>query len=278
MRRGDLLGAWAIGDRILANNTQNGPRWDVPRHVQWIWDGRPLTGRVLVRCYHGLGDTIQFARFLPQLDDAIVWAQPALLPLLGKLPKKFAMLALHDGTPEVDYDVDIEMMELAHALRVTPETLAANVPYFDVSPAPRMSDKFSVGIVAAAGDWDTTRSIPVALLDSLREINNVQLFNLQLESPVSGLIDVSTPDVLTLASRVRALDLVVSVDTMVAHLSGALGVPTWTLLSARADWRWMEQRDDSPWYPSMRLFRQRSPGAWGAVVDRVRAALSERAQ
>jgi hypothetical protein len=277
MRRGDFLGAWSIGDRILATNVQNGPRWDVPRHVQWVWDGRPLTGRVLVRCYHGLGDTIQFARFLPQLDDAIVWAQPALLPLLRKLTKKPALLPLHDGVPEVDYDVDIEIMELAHALRITSETLAVNVPYFDVSPAPRISDRFSVGIVASAGDWDTTRSIPIALLDPLREVNNVQLFNLQLEHPVSGLDDISTPDVLALAARVRALDLVVSVDTMVAHLAGALAVPTWTLLSAQADWRWMEQREDSPWYPSMRLFRQPSSGAWGVVVDRVRTALSERA-
>src|SRR5438132_656381 len=104
--------------------------WHLPRHEQWVWDGRPLADRtVLVRCYHGLGDTIQFARFLPLLasiaGETIVWAQPALLGLLARLPSVGRLLPLHDGHPNVDYEVDIEIMELAHALRVDTQSLPA---------------------------------------------------------------------------------------------------------------------------------------------------------
>ncbi|HEV3484249.1 MAG TPA: hypothetical protein VG106_02505, partial [Vicinamibacterales bacterium] len=86
--------------------------------------------------------------------------------------------------------------------------------------------------------------------------------------------DVDTP--LKTARVMRALDLVVTVDTMTAHLAGALGVPVWALLPANADWRWMERRDDSPWYPTMRLFRQQRAGEWEPVIERVTSALQER--
>src|SRR5919204_527528 len=107
-----------------------------PRHEQWVWDGRPLADRtVLVRCYHGLGDTLQFARFLPLLAnvarETLVWAQPPLLPLLATLPGVGRLLPLHDGAPGVDYDVDVEIMELAHALRTSADSLPACVPYFE---------------------------------------------------------------------------------------------------------------------------------------------------
>src|ERR1700710_2453839 len=112
MRRGDFEAAWQISDAVLLERRANGPCWHLERHEQWVWDGRPLAGqRVLVRCYHGLGDTLQFARFLPALTRVCraltVWVQPALLPLLQRMPAPFAVLPLHDGTPEVVYDVDI---------------------------------------------------------------------------------------------------------------------------------------------------------------------------
>jgi len=281
MRRGDFGAAWRISDQLLRLRVPGEQPWYLPRHQQWVWDGPPLAGqRVLVRCYHGLGDTIQFARFLPLLDsiarETVVWAQPALIGLLATLPGHRRYLPLHDGTPGVEHDVDIEIMELAHALRVQPESLAQSVPYFITGPAgPRVSERFSVGLVAAAGDWDARRSIPAELLRPLTHSPRLATFNFQLEQPLGGMPDLSTPDLLLLARRLRALDLVITPDTMLAHLAGALAVPTWVLLPAEADWRWMApDRTDSPWYPTLRLFRQEKPGAWPAVVEQVVAALS----
>src|SRR5215210_637293 len=134
MRRGDFEAAWAIGDHVLASVAERD--WSLPRHQQRIWDGRPLAGkRVLVRCYHGLGDTIQHARFLPLLStlarEVTVWAQPTLLPLMARVPGwQGRLLPLHDGTPVVDYDVDVGSMEMPYALRTTLATLPAQVPYF----------------------------------------------------------------------------------------------------------------------------------------------------
>jgi hypothetical protein len=278
MRRGDFTSAWQIADRVLAERVTAGPCWHLPRHEQWVWDGRPLADQtVLVRCYHGLGDTLQFARFLPRLQtlarDVIVWAQPGLVPLLQTLAcrRPLRVLPLHDGAPEVDYDVDLEIMELGHALRVVPETLSADVPYFHVQPEARLSDRLSVGVVARGGDWDQRRDVPGDLLASLVDrTRDTAWFSLQLGPPVPGMRDARLQSVLQLAARVRALDLVITVDTMMAHLAGALGVPTWTLLPREADWRWMdESRSDSPWYPTMRLFRQPRAGDWMSVIDAV---------
>jgi hypothetical protein len=279
MRRGDFAAAWAISDSVLAERVAGGPCWDRPRHEQWVWDGRPLAGqRVLVRCYHGLGDTIQFARFLPLLAglcrEVTVWAQPALMPLQQRMRSPVRLLALHDGAPDVAYDVDIEIMEIAHALRMTLETLPREVPYLCVDPAPLAASATNVGVVAAAGGWDARRSVPPQLMATLAQVPGIRTYSLQLGSAVPGAEDISTPDFLDLAARMRGLDLVVTADTMAAHLAGALAVPTWTLLMADADWRWMSDRNDSPWYPTMRLFRQPRPGAWDAVVARVREALA----
>jgi hypothetical protein len=280
MRRGDFAAAWQVSDRILAARLPDERCWHLPRHEQWVWDGRPLAdSTVLVRCYHGLGDTIQFARFVPMLASitraTIVWAQPSLLGLLARLPGAVRLLPLHEGSPDVEYDVDIEIMELAHALRVETEALPACVPYFDVPRGQRLSDRFSVGVLAQAGDWDARRSVPADMLAALADNPTLALFNLQLEPALPGMADLSTPDVLLLAERVRSLDLVITPDTMLAHLAGALGVATWTLLPADADWRWMgPERTDSPWYPSMRLFRQPRPGDWRAVVAEVERHLA----
>jgi hypothetical protein len=280
MRSGDFAAAWQLSDHLLSLRAPGEQPWHVPRHEQWVWDGRPLAGqRVLVRCYHGLGDTIQFARFLPLLDgiarETVVWAQSSLIPLLETLPGRRCYLPLHEGTPSVGYDVDIESMELAHALRVEPESLAENVPYFNNVPrAPRAADRFSIGLAAAAGGWDRRRSIPPRFFQKLTEIPSLAVFNLQLEEPLRGLIDLSTPDILLLAQRLRALDLVITPDTMLAHLAGALGVRAWVLLPTDADWRWMHpDRTDTPWYPTLRLFRQKQPGAWRPVIDQVLAEI-----
>jgi hypothetical protein len=284
MRRGDFARAWEISDAVLRAR-RGTPCAHLPRHQQWIWDGTPPDGRrVLVRCYHGLGDTIQFIRFLPRLhavaSHVAVWTQPALIPLVRSMPGAHEVLALHDGTPDTAYDVDVEVMELPHLFRTTVDSLPAEVPYMHVEPAPPARDgRLAVGLVWQPGTWNAhRRSIPPALLSRL-DLPGVRLHLLQrgpaLGGCPPGLGCVSgSDDLLTAARVVAALHLVISIDSMPAHLAGALGRPVWTLLNHDADWRWMRDRDDSPWYPTMRLFRQPAPGDWPSVVDRVAAELA----
>jgi len=289
MRRGDFSGAWAISDDILRSRT--GTCFHLPRHQQWIWDGSPLDGRrVLVRCYHGLGDTIQFARYAPSVraiaSHVTFWAQPALLPLLHTVRGIDALLPLHDGTPETDYDVDVEIMELPHMFRTTVETIPAQVPYLHAPPVTASRrGSLLVGIFWRVGDWDDRRAIPYALLPRLASIPDVELCMVARDAPIadrgSGDVRRALPvtvlpfpdDVYGTARIMSDLDLVITADSMPAHLAGALGVPTWTLLHTDPDWRWMCDRDDSPWYPTMRLFRQERPGDWTGVIDRVAAEL-----
>jgi len=283
MRRGDFAAAWRASDAILRAHA-GVPCWHRPRHEQWVWDGTPLQGeRVLVRCYHGLGDTLQFIRYLPMLKqvaaETVVWAQPALIPLLRSVDGIDRLEPLHDGPYHGEYDVDVEVMELAHVFRSTLETLPSRVPYVHADPAeiPR-DDRLAVGLVWRAGDWDERRSIPIHLLSPLAQIPGVDLHVLQrgaalAECPACFGTRSGADDVLQAARVMRALDLVITVDSMPAHLAGALGVPVWTLLIDDADWRWMTGRDDSPWYPTMRLFRQPSPGDWPSVIRRVAAEL-----
>ncbi|MFP5246095.1 MAG: ADP-heptose--LPS heptosyltransferase, partial [Thermoanaerobaculia bacterium] len=232
MRRGDFAAAWAVSDAILAEHA-GVPCFHLPRHEQWVWDGTPLANkRVLIRCYHGLGDTIQFARFFPLVNaiaaETTVWAQASLLPLLETVPGMPRLLPLHGGTPEVEYDVDVESMELTHVFRTTLDTLPKRIPYFDVKPMriPR-NRRLAVGVNLQSGDWDPNRSIAVDF-----ELPDVDVYRLELGA------DPRTADPLSTARLIRALDVVISVDTMTAHLAGALGIPTFTLLPFYCDWRW----------------------------------------
>jgi len=289
MRSGAWADAWAVSDAVLRARG-GAPCWHLPRHEQWVWDGRPLAGRrVLVRCYHGLGDTLQFARFVPPLRreaaEVTLWAQPALLPLLATMRGVGPLAPLDDGVPGVPYDVDVEVMELAHVARATPATLPPP-PHFDVAPAPLARDgRLAVGLVWESGDWDqATRSVPLPLLAPLAQTPGVALHLLQRGPALAVARDVSfgstlgivsgSDDVLEAARVIRALDLVITVDTMPAHLAGALGVPVWTLLPHAADWRWMDGRETTPWYPTMRLFRQPRAGDWRAVIARVAGELA----
>jgi hypothetical protein len=283
MRRGDFEAAWTLGDRDLSRPAAP-DAFTRPRHLQRIWDGRPIAGRrVLVRCYHGLGDTIQFARFLPVLArraaSVIVWAQPALMPLLATLEAPLEILPLHDGAPEADYDVDVEIMELAWVLRTTLATLPRTVPYLRVAPVPRLdAASLNVAVVWRAGVWNASRSIATEAASSLADVPGVACFATEPRSAGAGLAGwrgrwQPCDSVDALARFVAGVDVVVSVDTMCAHLAGALGVPVWTLLARDADWRWMLDRGDSPWYPTMRLFRQTTPGSWELPLAQVRQEL-----
>ncbi|HYG87907.1 MAG TPA: glycosyltransferase family 9 protein [Azospirillum sp.] len=297
MLLGDFARAWEIGDLVLRRTPPDGfNRRDRPFHRRSVWTGAPFDGRrVLVRCYHGLGDIVQFARYLPLLArrarGVAVQAPDAVHGLLAGLPGVDAVLPLADGLDEPPYDVDLELMELPHAFRTTLETLPAMVPYLTVDEdqvakqAARLDrrGRVAVGIAWAAGVWDGGhRSLPPDLLERLTALPGIDWVCLQrgpaMEEGVRrcAFRDAGprADDVLETAAMIRVVDLVVSVDTMVAHLAGALGRPVWTLLPFAADWRWMVERDDSPWYPTMRLFRQPCPGEWETPVAAVVRALS----
>ena len=285
MRHGEFDRAWRKSDILLRHHLAAPPAaTDVPRHQQLIWNGASLQSkRVLVRCYHGLGDTIQFIRYIPLLKTiaahVTVWAQPSLMTLLSTACGIDCMIPLHDGAPDCDYDADVEVMELPYVFRTTTETIPARVPYFHLD-APILEDcRMKVGLVWRGGDWDPRRDVPFDLFTQLAKIREISFYALQQDAsafehhesfkkilPRGG-------DAMTTARVMRALDLIISIDSMPAHLAGALGIRTWTLLQMDADWRWMSDRIDSPWYPTMRLFRQQQAGDWQPVMEQVKREL-----
>lgn len=290
MRQGAFVRAWQISDRILRERLARAePQHLLPRHLQAVWNGRSLSGKhVLVRCYHGLGDTIQFIRFAWRLRtvarEVSVWAQPDLLPLVATAAGVDRVLPLHDGAPDLAYDADIEIMELAHAFRITPADLPGPVPYLHpTSRTPRHADgpTLTVGLVWSGGDWDPRRSMHLSALRPLLTLPGIRVVSLQ-RGPAAAqchradIADASSDDVALLAARLCEFDLLISIDTFAAHLAGALGVPVWLMLHSACDWRWMKQGDRSPWYPTMRLFRQRRAGDWSTVVADIMQALTNR--
>lgn len=277
------MGAWKTSDALLPSSLARDHK-TLPRNLQSIWDGRSVAGqRVLVRCYHGLGDTIQFIRYAKLLKsvaaEVIVWVQPSLIPLLRTVEGIDELLPLHDGMPDVDYDVDVEVAELPYVFRSTLETIPADVPYLHVEPERiAQSSGMRVGLIWQSGEWDTRRSVPFPEIRRLAKVPAVEWHILQRNPREAGwdgefgrIAGGDNP--LDDARIMHALDLVISVDTMTAHLAGALGRPTWTLLPFTADWRWMLERTDSPWYPTMLLFRQREEGDWTTVIDEVAGSL-----
>jgi len=300
MLLGDLAAAWHIGDAVLDERKRRGLTYDaLPLHLQWVWDGAPLDGKsVLVRCHHGLGDVIQFIRFAAPLRArarrVVVEAVPEILPLIGGVAGVDEALPIGPRAAAPPHDVAIELMELPHALRVDLAAIPRRVPYLRADPARTAALRraigggraFTVGVAWAAGSWRPERSFPVRLLRRLAVVPGVVLVNMQRGPALAKLSAAATEapplrdwggrttDLAETAAALRAVDLVVSVDTVVAHLAGALAVPVWTLLHFAADWRWMAGRQDSPWYPTMRLFRQPAPGAWRPVIAEVAAALA----
>jgi hypothetical protein len=285
MRRGKFGAAWRVSDAAL-RRFDGVTRGDLPRHLQSVWSGAPLDGkRVLVRCYHGLGDTIQFIRYMPLLREraaqVTVWAQPILVPLLLTADGIDRVMPLHDGTPECKYDVDVEVMELPYVFRTTLETLPAAVPYFQVDAVSLGDSDLKIGIVWRGGEWDARRDVPFSLITQLAGVAGVTFYVLQQYPHDSERhsrfmrILPTDADGLATARIMRALDLIISIDSMPAHLAGALALPTWTLLQKDADWRWMDDRESSPWYPTMRLFRQRRSGNWEPVIARVKLELAK---
>jgi hypothetical protein len=303
MLRGDFESAWGLADADRERRRRAGISGaDWPRHMRPVWDGTDLTGaRVLVRSYHGLGDTIQFARYLPLLAERAAWvcveAQPELHSILRGVPgiAQLAPLGEEDNPPaRFGCDAEIDVTELPHAFRTRLDTIPAAIPYVSADrvrsaeAAQRLSamspERLRVGLVWTAGEWKPERSLSRKRLGRLAAIRGIALVNLQRgseyrrwrEAPASlPMIEVFDTDAIAdTAATIANLDLVITVDTMVAHLAGALGVPAWLMLHFGADWRWLLDRSDSPWYPTMRLFRQKHPGDWDGVVAEVATALA----
>jgi Glycosyltransferase family 9 (heptosyltransferase) len=283
MLLGHFEPAWCESDAISNRGNPDAHRF---------WDERPFDGRrVLIRCLHGLGDTIQFIRYAPLIRGrarcVTIEAQPAMKRLLAE--SRLADHVIAWGEPEPPWDQQIEVVELPRAFRTTEHSIPTTVPYLHVPSAPTIppyhgTRPLRAGIVWAASGYNRARSMDLQDMAPLFETPEVEFFSLQageersqLErcpARVENLFDGSMC-LLEAAAKLKRLDLLIAVDTMMVHLAGALARPVWTLLPFHCDWRWMIDRPDSPWYPSMRLFRQAKPDAWQAVIEEVALALEQ---
>jgi tetratricopeptide (TPR) repeat protein len=264
------------------------------------WDGAPLKGeRLVLVTEQGLGDTIQFCRFAPALAargiDVTILTRKAMAPLLSTL-KGVAIETDHDKVAKDDNVRWLPLLSVPGMLGVTPATVPA-APYLAAEPArvnawhARLGPGFKIGINWASGHSDKPhfkrRDIPLGAFAPLAALPGVQLVSLQKgpaaaqigEVPFSHKIMALAADpaadadfFLDTAAIMMGLDLVVTCDTSVAHLAGALGRPVFTALAVVADWRWMIGRDDTPWYSTMRLFRQDAARQWEPVLARIAAA------
>ena len=294
MQRGDLLAAWRESDAIRLRGAPDPHRF---------WQGEDVRGqRVILRCLHGLGDAVQMFRFLPRLRELAAELIVEVPPSLLEIAPCFS--GLGDGVGEVItwgeqaparpavWDVQIEIMEVPYLLRVSCEDLEPKQGYLQLpekllektARAVGNSHRPRVGLVWTAGAWNPARSIPFELLQDLARIEEVQFWSLQgmdersacpagPEHPWRDVYEVGD-GILPLAATIRHMDLVITVDTLAAHLAGALGVPCWVLLQHRADWRWMSGRADTPWYSTLRLWRQPRPGDWAGLLPAVKTNLS----
>jgi tetratricopeptide (TPR) repeat protein/glycosyltransferase involved in cell wall biosynthesis len=278
-------------------------RWqtDQAKKIQWlnfdrpIWDGSDLNGQtILLRCEQGLGDAIQFVRYAAIVQQkggkVIISCYQELKRLFKQIPGIEQVAVRMEELP--DFQVQAPLMSLPQILGTTLDNIPANVPYLAAPPNWQFSlnsdGNFKVGIVWAGSSEhlkDFQRSSDLSYFLKLLDIPGVSFYSLQKEVSVADRILLNQTSAIDLsdnlndfadtAAVISQLDLVISVDTAVAHLAGALGKPVWILLSFMPDWRWMLEREDSPWYPTARLFRQSKAGDWDGVGDRLKTALQE---
>jgi len=292
MLRGDFSAAWAESDAIRARGAPDPNRF---------WQGEDIRGkRVIVRCLHGFGDAVQFLRFAPMLralaSKLIVEVPPAMLEIARCFKGVDTVITWGEQAPAFppQWDVQIEILELPYLFRTSLEDLPIARQYLrippsvlrSVAPRPHSSESLHVGLVWASGEWNLARSVPLELLRPVVSTHGCEFWNLQggpqreQWSRLGGrpwLHDSwpSCNSILKLAAMIAQLDLLITPDTLAAHLAGALGRPAWVMLEHASDWRWMHARTDSPWYPSLRLFRQHAPGDWQEVVRSMQSALGD---
>lgn len=272
-----------------------------PDFSQPCWDGSPLGGkRIFLHTEQGFGDVIQFVRYVPQVvalgGTVILGLRKELGRLMKCIPGVDAIVTDGDALPA--FDVQCPMLTLPLAMKTTLATIPGPTSYLRADPemiarwrqriAVPGDTRLKVGLVwAGRPDHknDRNRSITLQMLAPLGEIAGVRFFSLQkgeaarqIQSAPPGMNPVDLggemEDFADCAGVLENLDLLISVDTAAAHLAGALGKPVWTLLPFVPDWRWMLDRGDSPWYPTMRLFRQPAIGVWRQPIDRLARELA----
>lgn len=282
-------------------------RWQTPelslsrrRFSQPRWNGEPLDGRtILLHAEQGFGDTIQFVRYVPRVAECggrvVLACQSELAGLVGQVPGIAQVVTEKDRLPP--FDLHCALMSLPLVLGTMLDTIPASVPYLRAMPeqAERWRartephrDRLKVGLAWAGRpthSHDRRRSISFAMLSQIAQ-PGVCFFSLQkgpaaeqAKNPPGGmeLIDWSSDltDFTETAGLMDQLDLVITIDSAVAHLAGAMGKPVWVLLPFAPDWRWMLERTDSPWYPTMRLFRQSQMDDWNGPIQQVARALAD---
>ena len=274
-------------------------RWDLARTPKRdipfpVWDGTELGERTLLLTQEqGFGDMIQFARFAPMVKErfggqVIVECQPALARLISTLPG-IDGITLTNSFPQ-ECDVTFPLLELPHLFGILLEDLPSEVPYFSAPDTDELTlqfpgpPTFKIGVVWAGKLTPRDRSCSFSHMLSLAKIPGVTLFSLQKDARADdlkayGAEDLVIPlghrlnDFAATARVMNQMDLIITIDSAVCHLAGALGRPVWTLLLYSSDWRWLMDRHDSPWYPTMKLYRQPQPNQWQPVFDTVEADL-----
>jgi hypothetical protein len=269
------------------------------------WDGTPLAGRtILLHAEQGLGDVLQFIRYAAPVKDrggiVLVECPAALRELLGRTPGIDRLIAQGESLPW--FDVQASLMSLGRILRTSLATIPANVPY--VFPDPEAADRRRQELAGDAGlkvgiCWqgnpnypgDRQRSFPLDQLAPLARVPGVRLFSLQKGHgreqirALAGRFDVTdlgqhldetAGAFVDTAAVLKSLDLVIAPNTAIAHLAGAMGVPAWVALPDSLEWRWMVGREDSPWYPTIRLFRRTAGQGWDEVFERMASQLPAR--
>lgn len=256
------------------------------------WDGSPLQGRtILVHFEQGLGDSFQYIRYMPVLQAmgarVIFECQPILKRVLSGAPGVDVLIG--HGEPIPDFDCYVSLMSLMHRLGTTPDTVPGGVPYIHAEPElkakwrTRMDlSEFRIGI-----NWhgnETAKSIPLELFGPISRLPGVRLYSLQKvkgldqlerlrgELPVidwTAEMDTGPDAFIDTAAVMANMDLILTCDTSVVHLAGAMGCPIVMPLKWFADWRWLREREDCPWYPSMRIVRMARRNDWAELMERV---------
>jgi len=288
-------------------------RWrraaDTRKFGEKQWDGSDPKGKtIILRAEYGQGDTLQFVRYAQLLKErgatVIVEAQHTLVSLLSLCPYIDKVIVVNDPVGLLpEHDAQIPLMSMPHVFKTTLDTVPTNIPYIEASPALIETWKeqlapdtnFKIGICWAGSPYyesfkssRSRKSVPLELFAQLAQLSGVTVYSLQKMNDTEQLnnlprhitihdfgpnFDMDNGRFMDTAAVIQNLDLVITVDTSIAHLAGALGKPVFVMLPFVSDWRWMRDRNDSPWYPTMRLFRQQTPGDWHSVMQEIISAL-----
>ncbi len=291
---GDLHNGWREYQWRLKTERMAVPSTGAP-----YWKGESFSGKtILIIGDQGYGDAVQFVRYVRYIKarggTVVLACHPELSRLLAGCAGVDRVISFHRSVSPQDtlHQIQIPLLSVPHIFSPTIETIPAHVPYLHIPPDAgkealaiinMQTNALRIGLTWAGRPThlgDRQRSMKLEQFNALFDIKGVKYFSLQKGEAANELksiakctitdLDPYLGDFADTAAAIQALDLVISVDTAVAHVAGALARPVWSLIPFVPDWRWMLNREDSPWYPTMRLFRQPKPGDWTPVIARVR--------